>query len=107
MINVQVDRRKTNKDGSRESDAMFVLRNFEAAVALLEEHSKTDAWRYWDGRPRGYPRELEQGALVDVKLRSGRTLTNYADSFRWNHYGNDPGDILEYRISRSSRRRSW
>ena len=55
-----------------------------------------DEWIPWEGGERPVD------TIVEVKLRNGGTLMNFACIYDWRHV-NDPVDIVAYRVVRQSK----
>ena len=76
------------------------LRKCESAIAKAEAflaapQPADDGWIPWEGGERPVD------TIVEVKLRNGGTLMNFACIYDWRHM-NDPVDIVAYRVVRQS-----
>jgi hypothetical protein len=99
MDTIDVKPRTVDGDGLLESDASFVLRNFELAVLMLDHAVTETAWIGWHGNGRG-PKTGDKE--LSVVLRNGSVVRGKSARFYWNHNGGD-GDILRYRAASTTR----
>ena len=71
----------------------------KAEAILAAPQPSDDGWIPWAGGERPVD------TIVEVKLRNGGILMNYACVYDWRHL-NDPVDIVAYRVVRQSEK-TW
>lgn len=99
MSNIQVEKRGVKPDGTVESDAEFVLKNFEAVLEFLEAAAFNDGWITWRGN-EARPSGVTGDTIVIVKLRDGDQIRDRVSRFYWLHSRTGYGDIMEYKIAK-------
>lgn len=99
MSNIEVEKRGVKPDGTVESDAEFVLKNFEAVLEFLEAAAFNSGWITWRGN-KARPPDVTDNTMVIVKLRGGEEIRDRVSRFYWLHSRTGYGDIMEYKIAK-------